>query len=192
MIENLPNEKWRRLTFEGSDILQKKYMVSNMGRIASYVKSLKKDGTILKASTTEGYSILRLRIHNQYAAFLVHRAVAGLFLKRKSPKFSFVIHQNFDKKDNRFSNLKWATREDVTAHNLKNPAVIAAKQRQREKPVEMKKGLKLTLAQVKQIKRTLANPKRKLTYKQLADKYGISEMAITRIKRGENWGSVSI
>jgi transcriptional regulator with XRE-family HTH domain len=38
----------------------------------------------------------------------------------------------------------------------------------------------------------LANPKRKLTYKQLAEKYGVSEMAITRIKRGENWGHVKI
>jgi transcriptional regulator with XRE-family HTH domain len=38
----------------------------------------------------------------------------------------------------------------------------------------------------------LQNPKRKLTHKQMAEKYGVSEMAITRIKRGENWGHVVV
>ena len=56
----------------------------------------------------------------------------------------------------------------------------------------VKKGLKLTLVQVKKIKQTLANPKRKITYRQMAEKYGISEMAITRIKNGENWGYVTV
>jgi uncharacterized protein YerC len=57
---------------------------------------------------------------------------------------------------------------------------------------DIKKGLKLTIGQVRQIKKILQNPNRKLTYKQIAGKYGISEMAITRMKRGENWGHVKV
>jgi DNA-binding Xre family transcriptional regulator len=36
----------------------------------------------------------------------------------------------------------------------------------------------------------LVDPKRKLTYKQLAEKYGVSEMTLYRIKSGENWGRI--
>jgi DNA-binding Xre family transcriptional regulator len=36
----------------------------------------------------------------------------------------------------------------------------------------------------------LSDPKRKLTFKQLAEKYGVSEMTLYRIKSGENWGKV--
>ena len=53
-----------------------------------------------------------------------------------------------------------------------------------------KKGLKLTATQVKAIKSMLANPRRKLTHQQIADKYNISPMTIYRIKSGENWANV--
>ncbi|MDE3125885.1 MAG: HNH endonuclease [Bacteroidota bacterium] len=192
MFEHLPNEKWRQFTFTNSDALQKKYMVSNMGRIASYTESFKKDGTLLKGSAIEGYRIIRLKVKDTYTHFLLHRAVGQLFLKKPKADEKFIIHLNHNKKDNRAENLKWATQELVIEHNKNNPRVKAAKKKLMQKTSEMKKGLKLTLAQVKDIKKMLANPKRKLTYKQLAEKYGVSEMAITRIKRGENWGHVKI
>jgi uncharacterized protein YerC len=71
---------------------------------------------------------------------------------------------------------------------MDNPIVIAAKKR----AVELKRGRKLTLAQVIKIKQLLNNPLRRLTYKQIAEKFGISEMALTRMKRGENWGTVKV
>jgi DNA-binding Xre family transcriptional regulator len=51
-------------------------------------------------------------------------------------------------------------------------------------------GLKLNATQVKTIKDLINNPKRKLTYKQLAAKYKVSEMTLYRIKSGENWGRI--
>lgn len=192
MITNLPREKWKQIIFKNWQQLQKMYAISNMGRMASYTKDLKKDGVLLHGSTIEGYTILRLKVKDDYPAFLCHRLVADYFLKQPDPSRSMVIHLNHDKKDNRVSNLRWASQEEVALHNMENPAVVAAKQKAKENPIRQKKGLKLTLMQVKQIKHTLANPKRKLTYKQMAEKYGISEMAITRIKNGENWGYVTV
>ena len=49
---------------------------------------------------------------------------------------------------------------------------------------------KLNATQVKTIKDIINNPKRKLTYKQLAAKYKVSEMTLYRIKSGENWGRI--
>ena len=36
------------------------------------------------------------------------------------------------------------------------------------------------------------DPKRKLTHKQLAEKFGVSEMQLHRIKSGENWGHINV
>ncbi|MDE3234620.1 MAG: HNH endonuclease [Bacteroidota bacterium] len=192
MITNLQNEKWKQVQFEHAEKLQKKYAVSNMGRVASYTESLKKDGTLLKGSMQSGYNIIHLHVKEKNIAFLVHRAIAELFIKKTGSGRDFVIHLNHKKKDNRVENLKWATQEEVAAHNANNPLVKAARKKQKERPIELKRGMKLTLAQVKQIKQTLANPKRKLTYKQIAAKYKVSEMAITRINSGENWSHVKI
>lgn len=188
MITNLPGEKWKQVVFKNSHTLQKMYAISNMGRFASHITGIKKDGTILEGSTTGGYATIRMKVKNTYVAFLVHKLVAEYFLKRPSPKHKFVIHLNHIKKDNRAANLRWATKEEVFLHNMDNPTVIAAKKR----AIELKKGRKLTLAQVKRIKQMLNNPLRRLTYKQIAEKFGISEMAITRMKRGENWGTVEV
>ena len=42
----------------------------------------------------------------------------------------------------------------------------------------------------KTIKTTLGSKSRKQTIKQLAEKYGVSEMTMYRIKSGENWGRI--
>jgi hypothetical protein len=192
MFEHLPNEKWRQFDFPNSNALQNKYMVSNMGRIASFTENFKKDGTQLKGSTIEGYRIMRLKVIDSYTHFLLHKANAELFLKKPKANERFIIHLNHHKKDNIAENLKWATQEEVIEHNKSNPRVKAARKKIQQRIAEVKKGLKLTLAQVKDIKKMLANPKRKLSYKQMAEKYGVREMTITRIKRGENWGHVKV
>jgi hypothetical protein len=192
MIKKTEGEKWRQVVFDNWETMQRKYAVSNTGRIASYVKSVEKDGELLKGSEIEGYRVLRLRVKGAYVAFLFHRMVADAFCKKPSKDHTLVIHKNFKKQDNRAENLAWATKEIVAEHNKKSPAVKAYRKKMEEAIPDIKKGLKLTLAEVKQIKKMLQNPKRKLTHKQMAEKYGVSEMAITRIKRGENWGHVTV
>jgi transcriptional antiterminator len=71
-------------------------------------------------------------------------------------------------------------------HQQKSPAKIAYKVKQANRTV----GLKLTATQVKSIKNVLGKKNRTITIKQLAHKYGISEMTIYRIKSGENWARI--
>jgi len=192
MIKKSDGEKWKQVVFDNCETMQRKYAVSNAGRVASYVKSLEKDGEDLKGSEIEGYKVLRLRVQGTYVAFLFHRLVASAFCKKPSADHTLVIHLNHKKQDNRAENIAWATKELVAEHNKKSPAVKAYRKKMQDAIPNIKKGLKLTLAEVKQIKKMLQNPKRKLTHKQMAEKYGVSEMAITRIKRGENWGHVVV
>ncbi|MEP6844360.1 MAG: HNH endonuclease [Panacibacter sp.] len=192
MIKSLPGERWRQLIFKNWTKLQRKYTISNKGRVASYINDIKKDGRFVNGSTVEDYRIMRFKVNEAYLAFLFHRLVAEYFIKQSTPAHDYVIHLNHDKTDNRKENLRWATKGQVIEHNKNNPRVIAAKRKVMEHPELYAHFRKLNLQQVVTIKKLLANPKRKLTYKQIAEKYGISEMAITRMKRGENWGYVKV
>lgn len=186
MIKKNPGEVWKQIQFNGYKLLRKKYAVSSHGRAASYAESVEKDGKLLNGSLTSGYKTLNLHVEDGNGTIYIHREVAKQFCKKSSPKHKYVIHINHKKKDNSYKNLKWATLEEVSDHQQKSPDKIAYKRRQATRT----EGLKLNAAQVKSIKEMIRNPKRKMTYKQMAAKYKVSEMTLYRIKSGENWGKV--
>jgi len=186
MIKKNTGETWKQIQFTGYKSLRKKYAVSNQGRVASYYEDILADGKLLTGSSTSGYRTLNLHINGGNGTIYIHREIAKLFCTKKSPKHKYVIHINHKKGDNNYKNLKWATDEEMNKHQQKSPSKIAFKKRQANKT----QGLKLGLSQVKSIKDTINNPKRKLTFKQIAAKFGVSEMTIYRIKSGENWGRV--
>jgi hypothetical protein len=186
MIKKNAGEVWKQMQFSGHKNLRKKYAVSNMGRAASYTNNIYEDGKLLTGSLTSGYRTLNLHIEDGNGTIYIHREVAKNFGSKKSPKHKFVIHVNHNKQDNHAKNLKWATQSEVSAHQQKSPNKIAYKKKQANRTT----GLKLNATQVKSIKQTLSNPKRKLTYKKLAEKYNVSEMTLYRIKSGENWSKI--
>jgi len=186
MVKKLPGEIWKPLTFKGSKDLRNKYAVSSLGRIASYKENVLNDGKLLNGSLTTGYRTLNLHRPGHKGTLYIHRELAKLFLKRSSPKHKFVIHKNHNKLDNSVKNLKWATLEEMIEHQQYSPAKIAYKKKQATRDI----GLKLTASQVKKIKDQLNNKNRRVTIKQLAHRYDVSEMTMYRIKSGENWGRV--
>lgn len=186
MIKKKSGETWKQMQFAGYKNLRKKYAVSNLGRVASYSDDILADGKLLAGSTTSGYHTLNLHIDGSNGTIYIHREMAKLFCNKKSPKHKYVIHLNHKKADNHYKNLQWANDDEMNSHQQMSPNKIAFKKRQANKT----KGLKLGLSQVKSIKDTIHNPKRKLTFKQIAAKFGVSEMTIYRIKSGENWSSV--
>jgi hypothetical protein len=166
--------------------LRNRYAVSSSGRIASYKEDVIKDGKLLNGSLTTGYRTLNLHRPGHKGTLYIHREMARLFLKRPSSKHKYVIHKNHNKLDNAVKNLTWATLEDMIRHQQKSPAKLAYKKRQANREI----GLKLTATQVRRIKELLNNKNRRVTIKQLADKYEVSEMTMYRIKSGENWARV--
>ncbi len=186
MIRKLTGESWKPLTFPGWKQLRNRYAVSTCGRIASYKKDVLADGKLLSGSLTTGYRTLNLHRPEDKGTLYIHREMARLFLKKASPSARYVIHRNHDKLDNNIKNLRWATLEQMIAHQQESPAKIAYKEKQANKT----EGLKLTAAQVKKIKTVLARKKRNITIKRLAEHYGVSEMTMYRIKSGENWARI--
>lgn len=186
MIKKIPGEEWKPLQFPGWKQLRKKYALSSNGRIASYSEDIHQDGKLLEGSLTTGYKTLNLHRPGNNGTLYIHREIARLFLKRPSVKYRYVIHSNHDKLDNSVKNLKWATLDEMIEHQQNSPAKIAYKKVQANRKV----GLKLSADQVKGIKRVLNNKNRNVTIRQLAEKYGVSEMTMYRIKSGENWGRI--
>lgn len=174
------------MQFTGWKHLRKKYALSSQGRIASYTDDIEEDGKILRGSLTTGYRTLNLHRPGDNGTLYVHREIARLFLTKPSSKAKYVIHNNHNKLDNSVKNLKWATLPEMIEHQQKSPAKIAYKKVQANR----NEGLKLNATQVKSIKKMLDDTRRKITIKKLAEKFGVSEMTMYRIKSGENWARV--
>ena len=186
MIKKISGEVWKPLQFPGWKHLRKQYALSSHGRIASFTNDVTEDGKLLQGSLTTGYKTLNLHRPGNNGTLYIHREIARLFLKKASPKHRYVIHVNHNKTDNSVKNLKWSTLEEMIEHQQSSPAKVAYKKIQANRAT----GLKLNASQVRSIKKTLSSKKRTLTIRQLAEKYGVSEMTMYRIKSGENWAKV--
>jgi len=186
MIKKIPGETWKPLVFPGWKQLRKKYALSSSGRVASYYEDVHEDGKLLNGSVTTGYKTLNLHRPGNKGTLYLHREIARMFVKKPSPKNKYVIHLNHNKTDNASRNLKWVSLEEMIEHQQSSPAKRAYKKIQATRSA----GLKLTVTQVKSIKKTLSSRNRQLTIKKLADKFGVSEMTLYRIKSGENWSRV--
>lgn len=90
-----------------------KYQVSNLGRVKSHAGL---NWRILKPfPSLKGYLFVSL----PGKRFSAHRLVASLFLKGHDPSKNEVNHLNFDRKDNRASNLEWVSHRENLRYSMK-------------------------------------------------------------------------
>lgn len=182
-------EKWKPIEFPKKVKLQKKYLVSNSGKLASYADS-PKNAQKLKAKRIEDYHCISIRMQGVKKSLFVHRLVAEAFLRQPTAKHKFVIHLDHNKGNNNASNLKWTTLEQQVEHRKGSPAVKKAIKERVLQDGDYAKVL--TETKVRKMKEELFDPKRKRTLKQIANAYGVSEMNIYRIKSGEFWYKVKV
>ena len=185
-MKKAAGEIWKPLQFNGWKHLRKKYALSSHGRIASFTEDVEADGKLLQGSLTTGYRTLNLHRPGDNGTLYIHREIARLFLSKPSAKAKYVIHNNHNKLDNSVKNLRWASLPEMIEHQQKSPAKIAYKKVQANR----NEGLKLNATQVRSIKKMLDDSRRKVTIKKLAEKFGVSEMTMYRIKSGENWARI--
>ena len=180
MIRNYRNEIWKEIEFDDKISEKEKYKISNFGRL---INCKGPEEVLVKESFINGYQNLRLKQkeNGKLTSRYVHKLIGEHFLKRKDG--ICVIHLNYDKKDNRVLNLKWATKKEKEVHQFSNPK---HKNSVRKYP----SNAKLTETRVKLIKRKINDPNRRTRLKMIAKQFGISEMQLYRIKTGENWGYV--
>lgn len=186
-MANQSKEIWKQIaSLKGKTT--RNYAVSNQGRLASYDKDLK-DKLLLKPHLNGGFPLISVNSKGKSKALFVHNAVAETFLKKRHAKCDHVIHLDHNKANNEAANLKWVTQQEQIEHTKKSPLVREAIARKIHSGATAKK---LNEKKVLQLKKELWDPKRKLTFKKLAEKYGIAEMNLYRIKSGEMWFHVHV
>ena len=181
MIRDYWKEEWKEIIFDDNISENEKFKISNYGRIINC--KLDKE-FLVKEYFINGYQNLpvKQKKNGKQTSRYVHRLVAEHFLEKNDGE-EYVIHLNYDKTDNRVENLKWATKREKELHQFSNPnweKVI----KERNKKIG-----KLSEGKVKIIKRQLKNNRTRINM--IAKRFGVSDTQIHRIKKGENWSSVS-
>ncbi|MFD2551931.1 HNH endonuclease [Bizionia sediminis] len=181
MIRYYRNEIWKDVIFDDKICEKEKYKISNYGRI---INCKTDEEFLVKEYFINGYQTIPLKQkkNGKQTSRYVHRLVAEHFLEKNDGVC--VIHLNYDKKDNRLENLKWATKREKELHQFNHPDWDAIVER-RGKNIG-----KLTEGKVRIIKRQLKNNRTRI--KMIAKRFGVSDMQIHRIKTGENWSHVKI
>jgi len=179
-VQSYRDERWSKVPAKG-DTKKCNYYFSDHGRLKS-VNKLSKDEKLLKGSLMkQGFKQLNLKlIDDARQGFYVHKLVAKKFCKKKRSQ-KFVIHKDGNKLNNHFENLSWATREEMTQHQVEQGVYL-------HKNRKMPSHSKMTETKVKLLKKRLREGKTKR--KVLAKSFGITETQVRRIEKGENWGHV--
>lgn len=192
MIRLYGNEIFREI--ETAIPLKYKYAVSNRGRFISFSENFN-DGRLLKGSLCDGYRTFRYkRTENGITirkTLFIYKLVAEFFIPKTSEDQQHVLHLDYVRDNDLVKNLKWATYEERLEHYKKSPHVIKSKQNLIEHNLKAD-GRKLTSTRVMYLKKLLNDPNNKTRMKMLARQFGISEMQVSRIKRGENWGHIKV
>lgn len=174
--KDLVNEVWKEVT--GSDGL---YQVSNCGRAKSFVRD-KVRGRLMRLAQVKGFLTINLKLYGKHKTYLIHKIVADLFCEKPSPEHTFVSHIDWNIQNNHFSNLRWVTRVE----NYKR-VMTHLNEVNKNRPEKIITYSKLKVEDVKLIKAML---QRNVKQNMIAKMFCVSEMQITRIKRGINWASV--
>jgi hypothetical protein len=189
-----PTETFKEIKL--NDKLQLRYAISNHGRLVSFTDKIE-NGQFIKGTKQDGYKIWRYKIRDENNKIknkhrFYYRLVAEYFIPKTSEEQVFVLHLDYDRKNDNVCNLKWATRAEMVAHGKKSPYVIAYRKKQLAEYRAKRKhqGNKLTSTQVMLLKKKLLDPNRKIRLKNLAKQFGVTTMTLHRIKTGENWGHI--
>ena len=192
MIILYTNEEFREI--ETDFPLKYRYAVSNRGRLISFSENFK-DGNLLKGSNADGYKTFRygksVNGKRSYKTLFIYKLVAEFFIPKTSEEQQYVLHLDYVRDNDLVKNLKWATYEEKQAHYKKSPHVINSMKNLIEHNIKAD-GRKLTTTKVIYLKKLLNKPNQKTRIKMLAKQFGVSEMQINRIKRGENWGHIKV
>lgn len=174
-LRKIDDEIWKELIFT-----DKKYEISNYGRIKSYCYD-HENGRIVKLGNIKGFFNVSLRVEGKKKSYLVHKLTAEYFVDKTADDQDVVIHLDWNKQNNYYLNLQWVTKAEsykrmhkVLQEARKKAGKVVTSSKLNKKDVAVVKGML-----EKGVKQNL-----------IAKMFCISEMQVSRIARKENWAEV--
>ena len=176
------NEVWIDTTFCTKNNF---YHISNYGRIRSTHKATGNEYLI--NGSMSGGTMLMLNViqpDGSRGCCSVPRFVAENFIDKPSEEHIRVIHIDEDYSNNKWTNLKWVTKEEWYEFYQNSQVYKEGRKKL------MKKIYKLNLTQVRLIKKRFKTGK--IKRRTLAKQFGVSMRTITRIGASDYWNGVKI
>ena len=173
------DEDWRILPG-----FNKRYQVSNYGRVKSFAYN-KKDGKTLIGCEVNGFKLIQISKPGFSKKLYVHKLVAQVWVSKPSDKHTFVTHLDGNLRNNHISNLEWHSRESLTEKHRELT-------KQKMKAPRYKRIIRNSKLEESDIVLLKSMLQRGVVQAKIAKMFCISEMQVTRIKRGENWGHVQV
>lgn len=180
-------EVWKPILLEGQKP-SVPYMISNHGRFGVMGANGKVEARSFKPSG--GYYRYNIRHRGRNKAIFLFKEVARAFLRKPSSAHRFVIHKDHNYLNDKVENLSWATAAQHRLHAAQSPK--SKKARASRVIAKSSHSKLLDEKSVRALKTMIWDPKRKLSLKQIAVRFGVSEMQIYRIKKGEFWFHVHV
>jgi len=119
----LDTEEWREIAFDDKVLESEKgkFLISSFGRVKSF-KVNKTRGIISNGNDLSGYKTLQIRtVENKQRKRYIHRLVAETFFPKRRPDQNLIIHTDYNKANNKASNLMWASIAEKAKHQSKGP-----------------------------------------------------------------------
>lgn len=180
----LPGEEWRDVPgYEGY------YQVSNKGRVKA-TGWYKEPRIKVPSRNNGGYLLLSLYKEKKIKNFLVHRLVMLAFSPVDNPARMQVNHIDLNKENCRLENLEWCSPKENVNHFLgsekgKGFLINIAKGDHNVPYGEAHYRSKLTESDVIAIRQIYAGGCHNMS--EIARKFGVSNVTVKRVVRGEVW-----
>src|SRR5690625_4481364 len=159
------------------------YQVSDLGKVRSFKKrgaakgKLKVPFLLKPSKNNKGYLRVRLWANHKYERHFIHRLVAMIFIPIPEGKH-VVNHKNRNREDNKVSKLEWCTYHENVRHAVQTGLMT-------EQIGSGNHASRLTESDVIMIRRLYKTTN--LSQKEVADKFGVSQMSVSKIIRRETW-----
>ena len=156
------------------------YSISNYGRIKRIIggKGSKINGLLKPRINRNGYLNVDLYNDNIKKYIEIHRLVLETFNPIDNMNILEANHEDGNKRNNYIRNLEWMTHSENIKHDYDNGLKALPKG-------ELNPNSKLTEKDVIEIRIDLKEGI--LTQKEIGEKFGVSQVTISRIKLNKNW-----
>jgi hypothetical protein len=133
MAKKEPTEKWVLMTELNGEPLLHHFKLSNFGNVVR-IKKGEGPEEVFNAKEIGGYKYISFTSKNgSRETIYVHRLVAEFFIQNKNENATYVIHADYDRKNNRFDNLKWVTQEVLYKHRAQKAGRTPGRTNSRKK-----------------------------------------------------------